>query len=84
MWIPAPLYNKLPALYVIAGLALIPLFGTSGPSLLSSALLVTAGTLTAMWRFKYRQPEPEPIATPKEGWAQRKARREQILSEMDQ
>jgi hypothetical protein len=84
MWIPDPLYNKLPALYVTAGLALIPLFGPTGPCLLSAALLVAAGALTSMWRFRHRQPEPEAIATPKEEWAQRKARREQVLSEMDQ
>lgn len=84
MWIPDSLYNKLPALYVITGLALIPIFGPSGPSLISAALLVGAGGLTAMWRFKHRQPEPEPVTTLQEEWAERKARREQQLAEMDQ
>lgn len=83
MWIPEPIYNKLPATYVGAGVVLIAVLGPNGPGLISATLLIAAGSLTALWRFKYRQPEAEVLPTPKEEWAQRKARREQQLAEMD-
>lgn len=84
MWIPEPIYNKLPAAYVGVGLVIVSVLGPSGPSLMSAALLVAAGSLTAVWRFKYRQPEPQALPTPRQEWQQRKARREQQLAEMDQ
>lgn len=84
MWIPEPIYNKLPAAYVGVGLVIVSVFGPSGPSLMSATLLIAAGSLTAVWRFKHRQPEEQVLPTPKEEWAQRKARRKQQLAEMDQ
>ncbi len=80
MWIPDALYRKLPAIYAVAGAALIPAFGLNGPSVLSAALLVGAGALTALWRFKHRQPAELPALTPKQEWAQRRAKRDQTLN----
>lgn len=79
MWIPDAIYRKLPVIYAAVGAALIPAFGLNGPSVLSAALLIGAGALTALWRYKHRQ-APEPAAlTPKQEWEQRRAKRDQSL-----
>lgn len=76
MWIPNSIYQKLPVLYAAAGMALLPTFGISGPSLISAAMLVTAGALTALWRHKHRAAIKEASTpTPKAEWAQRRERR---------
>ncbi|WP_329693390.1 hypothetical protein [Aquabacterium sp.] len=76
MWIPDSIYQKLPAIYVAAGAALVPAFGLNGPSVISAAMLVAAGVLTALWRYKHRQAaEADSTLTPKDEWAQRRERR---------
>ena len=76
MWIPDSIYQKLPVLYVVAGAALLPAFGLNGPSVISAAMLVAAGVLTALWRYKHRSAaEAENTTTPKDEWAQRRERR---------
>jgi len=80
MWIPDAIYRKLPAIYAAAGAALIPAFGLNGPSVLSAALLVGAGVLTALWRYKHRQAPELPTLTPKQEWEQRRAKRDQTLN----
>lgn len=76
MWIPDSIYKKLPALYAAAGLALLPAFGISGPSVISAAMLVAAGVLTGLWRYKHREAIKEACtSTPKDEWAQRRERR---------
>ena len=78
MWIPDSIYQKLPALYVAAGAALLPAFGLNGPSVISAALLVAAGALTALWRYKHRHTAETAAAnSPKDGWAQRRERRQE-------
>jgi len=79
MWIPDSIYRKLPAIYAAAGLALIPAFGRNGPSVVSAVLLMGAGGLTALWRFKHRQAPEQPALTPKQEWEQRRAKRDQTL-----
>ncbi|TAK86580.1 MAG: hypothetical protein EPO09_19565 [Aquabacterium sp.] len=76
MWIPDSIYKRLPALYAVAGAALLPAFGLNGPSVVSAAMLVAAGALTALWRYKHRSAaEAEATPTPKDEWAQRRERR---------
>lgn len=76
MWIPNSIYQKLPAIYAAAGVALLPAFGISGPSVISAAMLVAAGVLTALWRYKHRAAvEAESTLSPKDEWAQRRERR---------
>lgn len=76
MWIPDSIYKKLPALYATAGVAILPAFGITGPSVLSAAMLVTAGVLTALWRYKHRSAaEADSTLSPKDEWAQRRERR---------
>ena len=53
-WVPGWLYEKLPVLYVLAGIASLSYFGFGGPSALSSALLFVAAVLTYTWRRKRR------------------------------
>lgn len=79
MWIPDALYRKLPVIYAATGVALIPAFGLNGPSVLSAALLMGAGALTALWRFRHRQPPVAPALSPREEWEQRRAKRVQTL-----
>ncbi|MGH6646500.1 hypothetical protein [Aquabacterium sp.] len=80
MWIPESLYKVLPFIYALAGAALIPLFGFSGPSMLSALLLLTASVLTTLWR--YRSQEEVPAAAPlsaKDEWEKRKERRTEAM-----
>jgi hypothetical protein len=53
-WVPGWLYEKLPLVYVGAGVASLIFFGFAGPSALSSALLFVAAVLTYTWRRKRR------------------------------
>lgn len=79
MWIPESLYKVLPFIYAVAGAALIPLFGFSGPSMLSAILLLTASVLTTLWR--YRNLEESAPATPsvRDEWEKRKERRTESM-----
>jgi len=54
IWVPGWLYEKLPLVYVLAGIASLSFFGFAGPSALSSALLFVAAVLTYTWRRKRR------------------------------
>lgn len=81
MWIPDTIYRKLPMIYTATGATLIPAFGLNAPSVLSAMLLIGAGVLTALWRFKHRQIPMDAALTLKQEWAQRRAkRREQSLN----
>lgn len=53
MWISNYWYEKLPALYVGAGLAGLLLIGA--PAAFSATLLIGAGALTAWWRYDHRK-----------------------------
>lgn len=76
MWIPNSIYQKLPMLYAAAGVALLPAFGLTGPSVISATMLVAAGVLTALWRYKHRAAaEADSTLSPKDEWAQRRERR---------
>jgi hypothetical protein len=79
MWIPESLYKVLPFVYALAGAALIPLFGFSGPSMMSAILLLTASVLTTLWR--YRSQDEAPIEAPsyKDEWEKRKERRTEAM-----
>lgn len=85
MWIPESIYNKLPALYIATGAALVPAFGFSVPSLFSALVLFTAGGLTALWRYQHRveQPEDDPQTVLRDEWAQRRDRRRQVAAEQN-
>jgi len=80
MWIPESIYRKLPAAYVLAGSALIPAFGFSGPSAISTLMLFAAAALTALWRYQHQEKdvaEPvKPSSAERDEWAQRRARRQ--------
>ena len=76
MWIPDSIYQKLPAVYASAGVALLPAFGITGPSVISAAMLVAAGVLTALWRYKHRNAAAaDSTLSHKDEWAQRRERR---------
>jgi len=77
MWIPEPIYKKLPLAYVAAGAALISAFGPSAPIMLSAMMFFAAAVLTYVWRRQHQQTE-EPVVsqdTLRDEWAQRRARR---------
>lgn len=79
MWIPESIYRKLPVAYALAGSALIPVFGFSGPSAISSLMLFAAAGLTALWRYRHQdaaEPLAPPVSAVREEWAQRRARRQ--------
>lgn len=76
MWIPDPIYKKLPLVYTAAGAALIPAFGVTTPIVVSAAMFFAAGLLTYLWRRQHQEePEPVPQSTLRDEWAQRRARR---------
>lgn len=79
MWIPESLYKVLPFIYAVAGAALIPIFGFSGPSMLSAILLLTASVLTTLWR--HRNVEESAPMTPsiRDEWEKRKDRRTESM-----
>ena len=52
MWLPDPLYRKMPMLYVAGGVVTVVLFGMQSPSLLSALLLFAAAAVTWRWRAK--------------------------------
>ncbi len=52
MWIPDPLYRKMPALYAAAGAVTVVLFGLRFPSVFSALLLFVAAAITWRWRDK--------------------------------
>lgn len=54
MWIPDPLYRKMPVLYAAGGAATVALFGIQSPSVLSALLLFGAAGVTWRWRAKPR------------------------------
>ena len=76
MWIPESLYKILPFIYALAGAALIPIFGFSGPSMCSAILLLAASVLTTLWRYRSQDDTPAPMApSVREEWEKRKERR---------
>lgn len=83
MWIPESIYRKLPALYALAGAALIPVFGFSGPSAISALMLFAASGLTALWRRQHQQAsagQAQPGShRPRDEWAQRRVRRHERM-----
>lgn len=80
MWIPESLYKVLPFIYAIAGAALIPIFGFSGPSLCSAILLLSAGILTSLWRYRNQEDAPTPLASSvRDEWEKRKENRTQSM-----
>ncbi len=83
MWIPESIYRCLPVLYVAAGGALVPAFGRSGPSMMSAGVLVAAGVLTGVWRYRHRSEQAAPTITPRDEWAQRRAKRRQPELDME-
>ena len=76
MWIPDPIYKKLPLVYTAAGAALIPAFGATTPIVVSSMMFFAAALTTYIWRRQHQE-EPEAAApsTLRDEWAQRRARR---------
>ncbi|MEQ1805643.1 MAG: hypothetical protein ABL900_09720 [Burkholderiaceae bacterium] len=52
MWIPDPLYRKMPVLYAAGGAVTVALFGMQSPSVLSALLLFGAAVVTWRWRAK--------------------------------
>ncbi len=52
MWLPDPLYRKMPALYLAAGALTLAQFGAQSPSVLSALLLFVAAAVTWRWRAK--------------------------------
>ncbi len=59
MWIPDPLYRKMPVLYAAAGAATVLLFGLRFPSVFSALLLFVAAVVTWRWRGKGGLLEPQ-------------------------
>ncbi|RZI82946.1 MAG: hypothetical protein EOP38_14340 [Rubrivivax sp.] len=79
MWIPDSLYKLLPFIYALAGAALFPIFGFSGPSVGSAILLFAAAILTAMWRLRgLREKQPQPLSA-RDEWEKRKVRRTESM-----
>jgi hypothetical protein len=53
-WVPGWLYERLPLVYLLAGIASLSLFDFAGPNVISSTLLFVAAVLTYTWRRKRR------------------------------
>ncbi|MDO9236774.1 MAG: hypothetical protein Q7U28_12195 [Aquabacterium sp.] len=83
MWLPDSIYRILPAAYAVTGVALVPLFGFSGPAVISSAMLLAAALLTTVWRYTHperKTPSSAPTASDvRDEWAQRRLRREESM-----
>ena len=81
MWIPQTLYRILPLIYLLAGAALFAIFGLQLASTVSAVLLFSAAALTALWRYQHRDENADANQgpTPKEQWAERRARRTQNM-----
>ena len=76
MWIPEPIYKKLPLAYIAVGAALMPAFGATTPLVISSVMFFAAAVLTWVWRWQHQQqPEAVPTTTLRDEWAQRRAKR---------
>lgn len=81
MWIPESLYKLLPFVYALAGAALIPIFGFSGPSMLSAILLLAASVLTTLWRYRPQDDAAKASMAPsvRDEWEKRKERRTESM-----
>jgi hypothetical protein len=79
MWIPDPVYKKLPVIYAAAGLLLYPLFGMSMPIVVSSMMLLTAAVLTYVWRRQHEQVDLSPRDRLREQFELRRSRRLQQM-----
>lgn len=79
MWIPESLYKVLPFIYAVAGAALIPLFGFSGPSMLSAILLLTASVLTTLWRYRNLEESTPITPSVRDEWEKRRERRTESM-----
>lgn len=75
MWIPEWLYKALPFIYTITGAALLPIFGFNGPSMCSAVLLLAAGVLTLLWRYRAQEDDEPTRPDVREEWEKRKLRR---------
>lgn len=53
MWVSDYWYEKLPALYAVAGFLSLALLGRQGA--FSAALLIGASTLISWWRYSHRR-----------------------------
>jgi hypothetical protein len=81
MWIPDPIYRKLPLIYALAGLALPLSMGWSVPVGISAVLLISAGVMTALWRIPPHQKVALDQSTILRGqWEKRRARRIQSMN----
>lgn len=74
MHLPQPLYNALPALYVVSGLATLVAERGNLVGIASAAVLIAAGAIIATWRFQHRA-RLDAEATARMGFRQRRAKR---------
>ncbi|MDI1259010.1 hypothetical protein [Aquabacterium sp.] len=80
MWIPDSLYKLLPFVYALVGAALIPIFGFSGPSMVSAILLLAASVLTTLWRYRPQDDAPKAMSpSVRDEWEKRKERRTESM-----
>ncbi len=75
MWIPAPIYKRLPVAYATAGVALVPAFGLTMPVAISAAALLGAAAVTQFQRHQFKVENAEPPPQPRDGWMERRRRR---------
>lgn len=54
-WLPSKLYESLPLLYALAGVACLLLLGLSTWTAMSAAALGAAAAMTWLWRRDYRR-----------------------------
>ena len=54
MWVPDPLYRRLPILYAGVGVLLLGVFGPSSPAAVSAGLLMAVAVLVSDQRARRR------------------------------
>jgi hypothetical protein len=75
MWIPAPIYKRLPVAYATAGVALVPAFGLTVPVAISAMALISAAAVSQFKRHQFKEENAEPLPGPRDGWVERRKRR---------